>query len=124
MNLLKAVVTDDASGRGLHIGAWTLVLPADRMPPLPPNTNVIFGIRPEKMSASPQPGGASVEGEVVQVEPLGAETIFACRIPNVDKPIFARVGPDISVKVGERRRLGLELRAAHVFDAEGGALHP
>ena len=93
------------------------------MPPLPPNTNVIFGIRPEKISGAPQPGGASIEAEIVQVEPLGAETIFAGRIAGVEKPVFARVGPDIPVKVGERRELGLDLSAAHVFDAEGNALH-
>ena len=122
MNLMKAVVTEDASGRGIRIGAWTLALAADRMPPQPPGTNVIFGIRPEKLFAVPQSGGASIEGEVVQVEPLGAETIFACRVPEVDKPVFARVGPDVPVKVGERRQLGIDLAAAHVFDADGNAL--
>ena len=35
---------------------------------------------------------------------------------------FARVGPDVPVKVGERRELGIDLAAAHVFDAEGNAL--
>jgi multiple sugar transport system ATP-binding protein len=122
MNLLKAIVTDDASGRALRIGAWSLALPTERMPPLPPGTTVIFGIRPEKLTAAPQDGGATIEGEVVQVEPLGAETIFACRIAEVDRLVFARVGPDVPVKVGERRQLGADLAAAHVFDTEGNAL--
>ena len=122
MNLLKAVVSDDANGRGLRIGALSFALPADRMPPLPPNTDVIFGIRPEKLTASPQAGASTIEGEVIQVEPLGAETIFACRIPEVDRPVFARVGPDVPVKVGERRQIGVDLAAAHVFDADGEAL--
>ena len=124
MNLLRAVVTDDAGGRGLRIGAWQLALPPERMPSLPPGTEVIFGIRPEKLSGTPQPGGASIDAEVVQVEPLGAETIFASRIPDVEKPVFARVGPDVPVKVGDRRALGLDLSAAHVFDAQGNALQP
>ena len=58
----------------------------------------------------------------MQVEPLGAETIFACRMPEVEKPVFARIGPDVPIKVGERRRLGIDLAAAHVFDADGNAL--
>jgi multiple sugar transport system ATP-binding protein len=120
MNLLRAVVTDDPGGRGVRIGAWSLVLPADRMPKLPPDSEIIFGIRPEKVSAAP--GGAGIEAEIVQVEPLGAETIFACRIGGIEKPVFARVGPDVPVKVGERRRLGIDLGAAHVFDADGNAL--
>jgi multiple sugar transport system ATP-binding protein len=124
MNLLRAVVTDDASGRGLRIGAWQLTLPAERMPPLSAGTEVIFGIRPEKLSGTPQPGGAIIDAEVVQVEPLGAETIFASRIPDVEKPVFARVGPDVPVKVGDRRSLGIDLSAAHVFDAQGNALDP
>src|SRR5215213_4501770 len=121
MNLLNAIVTDALGGRTLRVGGELLALPAGRMAALPPDTNVIFGIRPEKLSGAPQPG-ATLAGEVVQVEPLGAETIFACRIPEVDKPVFARVGPDVPVKVGEKRQLGIDLAASHVFDAEGSAL--
>jgi multiple sugar transport system ATP-binding protein len=124
MNLLKAVVTDDAGGRRIRIGSWSFALSAERTSPLPPNSNVIFGIRPEKISGVPHAGGVNIEVEIVQVEPLGAETIFACRIAEVEKPIYARIGPDIPVKVGERRQLGVDLGAAHVFDAEGIALHP
>ncbi len=124
MNLMPAVVSDDPGGRTIRVGPWSLAVPAERMPPLPPNTKVIFGIRPEKISAAGPAGGTAIEAEIVQVEPLGAETIFASRIAGVEKPIFARVGPDVAVKVGERRRLGVDLSAAHVFDADGNALHP
>jgi multiple sugar transport system ATP-binding protein len=124
MNLLKARVTEAAGGRGLRVGDWSFALDADSMPPLRPGTEVVFGIRPEKISGVPRPGNANVAVEIVQVEPLGAETIFAARIPGVEKPIFARIGPDIPVKVGERRELGLDLAAAHVFDADGVALRP
>jgi multiple sugar transport system ATP-binding protein len=124
MNLLKAQVTEAASGRGLRIGDWSFALDADSMPPLRPGTEVVFGIRPEKIAGTPRSGNANVAVEIVQVEPLGAETIFAARIPGVEKPIFARIGPDIPVKVGERRELGLDLTAAHVFDADGVALRP
>ena len=121
MNLMQAVVTDDPSGRAIRIGAWSFLLPAERMSPLRPNSSLIFGIRPEKISATP--GGAGIEAEIVQVEPLGAETIFAFRIPEVERPIFARVGPDVPLKVGDRRQLSIDLASAHVFDAQGNALH-
>ena len=123
MNLMKGIVTDEPGGRQIRIGTATFSLPAERMAPLPPNTDIIFGIRPEKVSGTPQPGGATIEVEIVQVEPLGAETIFAGRIAGVERPVFARVGPDVAVKVGEGRQLGIDLSAAHVFDADGNALH-
>ena len=122
--MIKAVVSDDPGGRGIRIGGLPLALPADRMPPLRPGTEVIFGIRPEKISGVERAGSASIDVEIVQVEPLGAETIFAGRIANSEKPLFARVGPDIAVAVGERRSLSLDLSAAHVFDADGTALYP
>ncbi len=124
MNLMKGVVTDGAGGRQIRVGAASFSLPADRMAPLAPNTDVIFGIRPEKVFSAPVPGSASIEAEIVQVERLGAETLFAGRIADVDKPVFARVGADVPVTVGERRALGIDLSAAHVFDAHGDALHP
>ncbi len=124
MNLVKAVVTDDPGGRSLRIGSLALTLPANRMPALRPGTDAIFGVRPEKISGVAREGLAKIEVEVIQVEPLGAETIFAGRIPGVDKPLFARVGPDIEVAVGERRALGIDLSAAHLFDAGGVALYP
>ena len=88
---------------------------ADRMPPLPPEpaSSSASGRRRSPSCAR----GRRIEAEIVQVEPLGAETIFAGHTPGVEKPVFARVGPDVPVKVGERRRLGYRSRGAHVFDA-------
>src|ERR1044072_779477 len=124
MNPMPAIVSADPGGRGLRMPAWSLAVPARPLPPLPPGTPVIFGIRPEKISGVAQAGTPSIEAEIVQVEPLGAETIFASRIAGVDKPVFARVGPDVAGEVGERRQLGVDLAAAHIFDADGNALHP
>jgi multiple sugar transport system ATP-binding protein len=124
MNLLKAVVADDLSERTLRVGSLPLTLPSDRMPPLRPGTDVIFGIRPEKISGAAREGSAKIEVEIVQVEPLGAETIFAGRVADAEKTLIARVGPDIQVAVGEKRSLSIDLSAAHVFDANGTALYP
>ena len=124
MNLVKAVVTDDASGRGIRIGALLLVFPADRSRRLQPGTEVIFGIRPEKISDTPRAGAHRHRFEIVQVESLGAETIFAGRMPGIDKPLFTRVGPDIRVVARRAPPLHLDLSAAHIFDADGNALRP
>ena len=124
MNLLKAVVTDDAE-RARH---------AHRRMAVRASAGAHAAAAAGHGGHLRHPAGedfrraaarrASIEAEIVQVEPLGAETIFAGRIPEVEKPVFARVGPDMPVKVGERRALGVDLSAAHVFDAEGNALQP
>lgn len=124
MNLIKAMITDDSSGRGIQLGPLSFVLPADRAPRLAPGTEVIFGIRPENISDIPRAASASAPLEVAHVESLGAETIFAGRLPGIDKPILTRVGPDIRVSLGERRPLHFDLSAAHVFGADGKALRP
>jgi multiple sugar transport system ATP-binding protein len=122
MNLINGVVTDHASGRELQLGACSLMIGPDRMPPLAPGCAVKLGIRPENVSAAPRADGANVELEIVQVEPLGAETIFAGRLPGGEKPLFVRAGPDTKIDVGERRKVGIDLAAAHVFDTDGNAL--
>ncbi len=126
MNLLPAVVAEGGDGRRLKIGATLVTIPAERVMGLEPGRAVMFGIRPETVSAS---GAASVtlakfEAETVQVERLGAETLVASRIDGMDAKLVARISGDIPVAVGERRPLYADLTAAHVFDASGNALRP
>ena len=126
MNLIPALVTDHTSGLQLRLGGTVLELPAERAPRLPAGSEVTLGIRPEHVSERPRANGAdvAVEAEISQVEPLGAETIIAARLPGVDKTLMARVSADVEVSVGEKRPLSLDLSAAHLFGADGSALKP
>ena len=67
---------------------------------------------------------ASIEAEIVQVEPLGAETILAARVPGVERDLMARIGPESDAAVGARRSLSFDLSAVHLFDAAGIAIAP
>jgi multiple sugar transport system ATP-binding protein len=84
---------------------------------VPRNANaadVIFGIRPEDIridGAAPH-----AHGEVLAVEPLGAETIVRFRLPEVPRDVLARGPRSVVAKVGDRAPLTFDLTSAHLFD--------
>jgi multiple sugar transport system ATP-binding protein len=96
------------NGEALHVG--DAKLPVLRVPV----QNPIFGIRPEDIrldAAAPH-----AHGEVLAVEPLGAETILRVRLAGVSADVLVRGPRTVSAKVGERVPLAYDLAAAHLFD--------
>ena len=65
---------------------------------------------------------AVVTGQVIQIEALGAESIVTANLPNVDKPLTARVAGDAGPAVGDRCAFALDPAAAHVFGPDGDTL--
>ncbi len=126
MNLMPAVVTDGPGGRGLAIGGCRLDLPAERMPAAAPGTALTFGIRPENVALGAQAGNsvAEVTGQVTQMEALGAETMVMTDLPEAGTALTARLAGDAGLRVGDRCRLYLDLKAAHVFGADGASMIP
>jgi multiple sugar transport system ATP-binding protein len=126
MNLLPATVAESAGGRAIRTGASEIALPADRAPAMAAGSAVTFGIRPEHVSQRPQPGDgvARIEAAIERVEPLGAETIVAARLPGVERSFFARMPGDAELAPGARCPLYLDLKSAHVFADDGRALTP
>jgi multiple sugar transport system ATP-binding protein len=76
--------------------------------------DVIFAIRPEDIRLSSDV--AHVHGEVVAVEPLGAETIVRLRLPGVASDVLVRGPRTIGVRTGELAPIAFDLDAAHLFD--------
>ena len=104
-NLLSGVF----NGASLNIGATKLPFTkrgaADQ---------VILGIRPEDIridGAAPH-----AQGEVLAVEPLGAETIVRFRIAGVASDVLVRGPRTVAVRVGERAPIAFDLASAHLFD--------
>jgi multiple sugar transport system ATP-binding protein len=127
MNLLPATATGESDGLAVRLGNATVVLPAARVPRFPAGTSVTLGVRPESISEGRRDSSissASFVAEVVQIEPLGAETIIAARLPGVERDVMARIGADPEVEVGTKCTLTFDLAAVHVFDASGDALIP
>jgi multiple sugar transport system ATP-binding protein len=125
MNLLPARIRD-AKGRLLVKLGEDLLELAGRYPAAMAGAEVTLGIRPENIAtaANAAQGGrfASVDGEIVHVEALGAETIVTARIAGLERELLARLGPDADVVVGARRILWLDRYAIHLFDAAGARI--
>ncbi|GIX11867.1 ABC transporter ATP-binding protein [Elioraea sp.] len=108
MNLLPATVAD---GR-VRLGEATLTVPA-RVPEGP----VTLGVRPEDLVPVPE---GPLRGEVVAVEPLGAETILSLRLPGVERELMLRAGRSAPAALGERIALAAPDDAIHLFHAVTG----
>ena len=108
-NLIPGRFNSDA----LHVGDARLRVPAGTSP-----QNIIFGIRPEDIRIQSGIDGAApdVYGEVLAVEPLGAETLLRVRLAGVANDVLVRGPRTVSAAVGERVPLAFDLAAAHLFD--------
>ena len=86
--------------------------------PLSGTGEVIFGIRPEDIRVD----GAvpHAHGEVLAVEPLGAETILRLRIAGVASDVMLRGARTLQPSIGSRVPLAFDLAAAHLFDPASG----
>jgi multiple sugar transport system ATP-binding protein len=103
-NLIAARFNSDA----LHVGEARIAYRK------PGPENVIFGIRPEDIridGAAPH-----AHGEVLAVEPLGAETLLRVRLAGVAADVMVRGPRTVPAKAGERVPLAFDLEAARLFD--------
>jgi multiple sugar transport system ATP-binding protein len=78
---------------------------------------VVFGVRPEHLEIA-QSGRDSVAGEVIVVEPTGAETELLVQVGAAQVTLVTAGRPN--VRPGERMALAVEPGMGHVFDRESG----
>ena len=80
---------------------------------------VVYGIRPEHLTLAAESDAASVPGEIIVVEPTGAETELLVQVGEAQIVLVTHGRP--AVRPGERVRLGVAAGMAHVFDRDTGA---
>src|SRR6185369_4786691 len=73
--------------------------------------DVIFAIRPEDIRIQSETSHAV--GEVLAVEPLGAETIVRMRLSGIASDVLVRGPRSIRAQVGEQAPIAFDLAAAH-----------
>jgi multiple sugar transport system ATP-binding protein len=79
-----------------------------------------FGVRPENLSIVRQSDdSASIDAEVLLLEPLGAATLVTFRVGAAE--LIAVCPASFHDAPGSRRTLYVQPRHMHLFDAEGGA---
>jgi len=79
---------------------------------------VVLGVRPEHLALSDTGSGVAVPGEVVVVEPTGAETELLVQVGKSQVTLVTSGRP--MVNPGERIALAVEPGAAHLFDQKTG----
>jgi ABC-type sugar transport system ATPase subunit len=114
-------------GRTLHLpGGLDLPVPPARVAACAPHAGrtLTFGLRPEHLGAlsADAPDLARVDGAVMLVEPLGAETLGLIRLGTGAgaTEMTGRFAPDAKLEVGMRLPVALHLDRFHLFDADTG----
>lgn len=101
-------------GRVAQVGALR-VADAILLAPFPLREGTVtLGIRPEDLEIA---ADGALRGEVVAVEPLGAETILALRLPGSERDLLLRAGRNATAALGETIGVGVPASALHLFDA-------
>jgi len=116
MNLIDVGVAQGVA----DLGGARFALPADLAARAAGRSKLKFGVRPENLSlARTSADSASLDAEVLLLEPLGAETLVTFRVGSAE--LIARCPASFRDAAGTRRTLHLQPGHMHLFDAEGGA---
>lgn len=128
MNLLDAELTRNQAESVLHLSHTDvyLRLSPERQTAITSDAQkngLVFGIRPEHITARSQPNEQSISAQVHLVEPLGAVNILDIRLgthSETQDPILLRVRahPTFRVTVGDTVKLDFDEAEMHLFDRE------
>ena len=108
MNLLPA----RADGDAVVAGAFRVARPAGALP-----RRLEVGVRPEHVTVREASSEGGAPGEILAVEPLGAETHLVVRVGGVD--LRAQARGFATCARGEIVKVAIDRDRALVFDAEG-----
>ena len=107
MNFIPVTVTDHTA----RASGFELPLPK-----APGTSSGLLGIRPEDFLPAAADNGAAIELKAEVIEVLGADQYVYGKVGTDD--VTARVDPYLKVTVGDRVRLGINMRRLHLFDTE------
>ena len=123
MNFLEGSLAKTDVGAAVMIGADVVAMEAGTASFFASHhgRRVTFGIRPEDVRAEKlNAADAPLKAQVVVAEPLGAETLITFATSGGD--LVARLSPQHKLVPGQAVTLWLDMRKAHVFDAETGVV--
>ncbi len=114
-------------GRTLHLaGGVDLPVPAHRVDECARHIGqeVKFGLRPEHLGVptGSAPGMVRIDGKVLLVEPLGAETLGLIKLGGGSDAaeMTGRFEPDMRLRAGQDLPVAVDLNHFHLFDSKTG----
>ncbi|MGP1255091.1 MAG: ABC transporter ATP-binding protein [Kiloniellales bacterium] len=113
MNFVEGQIVDEQGRPTFRAG--DLELPLETTAAVRAGTPVVLGIRPEHISL---PEDSPVRGEASLVEQMGAQTVAAFQIGDVE--IRAVVERDDRLRTGDVRALRIDSTKTHLFEKESG----
>jgi ABC-type sugar transport system ATPase subunit len=122
MNFLPCTVTAiDAKQVTLSLSSGHSIIAAvSDTARLHPQAKVTLGLRPEDLTDSIAEKG-QLEGEVIALEHLGAETYAYLACGN-DEPLVIKSAGDSAIKIGQRVPVAVPPKACYLFDETGAEL--
>jgi multiple sugar transport system ATP-binding protein len=87
-----------------------------QLPRAPGIERGVLGLRPEDLSEDTREGSTVIDMTVEVLEVLGSDQYLYGKVGSDD--LVARVDPHFKVFVGDRVKLGINMRRLHLFDAE------
>ncbi len=115
MNFLPCDLVGGTSGEAVvETIAGTRVATTSAMNGREPGSGFTLGIRPEDLLAGGG-GEAEIEGSVITVEHLGAETYIYVDL-GTEEPLVVKAGGSSQVAAGEQVRIGIPAGACYLFD--------
>ena len=124
MNLLPATLAANNAGPALLVGGHPLPLPNRLAAGEFDSASVTFGIRPEHIDVGGSASGEDtiLEGRVIQIESLGAETMATLELNDGNEKLIARLGGEVELSLEQPVRAHLDMDYAHLFDKNGNTL--
>ncbi|MEZ5860524.1 MAG: sn-glycerol-3-phosphate ABC transporter ATP-binding protein UgpC [Geminicoccaceae bacterium] len=121
MNFLPCDLVGDTAGRAVvETVAGTRVSTTSAINGQRPGSGFTLGVRPEDLLAGGG-GDAEIEGEVITVEHLGAETYIYVDL-GMEEPLVVKAAGNSAVSHGDRARVGIPAAACYLFDPKERAL--
>jgi ABC-type sugar transport system ATPase subunit len=125
MNLLPAVVSQDARGRAtVRIAGGDLLLPEGETR-APVGARLTVGVRPEEITVATEGAKQAWAATVEHVENLGHESLVHLRLKAAEQdapPLVARISGARPPAKGDRVGVDLDPNRLHLFQENGAAI--
>jgi multiple sugar transport system ATP-binding protein len=121
MNFLEARLVPEDGGLAVDIQGTRLTLPPDKAKSAEAytNKNVVFGIRPEDILATPEKTSAHLtplRTTVEVLEPLGAEIVLELSYQGYT--FTARMDPQMRARMHDEIEVYFDMERVHLFDPQ------